>query len=435
MEPKRPGLRSECCDSLRPKAHPVVVRNEDFKTGQTPHTPGFRPWGKSDFLPSSDDYKLLKMAAVLMLFGIFAIFLTGGRSQLPSRPIVSPPKGTSFLDHDAPIAGFLGRTFLKDNIPFIDIPDKLIQDVYYYRWSSLQHNLRYVMQNVGWMCTEFVHPVWYASAYGAIDAAAGHHLDEMRWLRSTYYADDYFQLYARGPANSTQYTQWILDAANRRSMVTGDAKFLSVHLNDMVNVWQRWDSLFDKKAGLYYVEPVWDAQELSLPGWIVDPNGTIGNLRYDGPDTYRPSHNAYMAANARAISRAASLAGDEMVARQFTKVADDLESSLYSRLWDPVKEFFMDVIRPDNPGLERLAGREQVGLFPFRFGIGLDEKYAQPAVDAMFDPEGFLAPYGPTTLEIRDPWFMGEKFDDRYCRWIFTLKVKLPKLDFLCFRV
>ena len=86
----------------------------------------------------------------------------------------------------------------------------------------------------------------------------------------------------------------------------------------------------------------------------------------------------------------------------------------------------MDVIRPDNPGLKRLTGRQQVGLFPFRFGIGLDEEYAQPAVDAMFDREGFLAPYGPTTLEIRDPWFMGEKPDDRYCRWASTLKAKVP---------
>ena len=75
----------------------------------------------------------------------------------------------------------------------------------------------------------------------------------------------------------------------------------------------------------------------------------------------------------------------------------------------------MDVIRPNNPNLTRLTGREQVGLFPYRFAIGLNESYAQPAVDSMFDPNGFLAAYGPTTLEIRNEWFMATK-PDSYCR-------------------
>ncbi len=76
----------------------------------------------------------------------------------------------------------------------------------------------------------------------------------------------------------------------------------------------------------------------------------------------------------------------------------------------------MDIIRPNNPDLIRLTGREQVGLFPYRFGIGLEEDYAQPALNAMFDSMGFLAPYGPTTLEIRDPWFAATKPDPSYCK-------------------
>jgi len=81
----------------------------------------------------------------------------------------------------------------------------------------------------------------------------------------------------------------------------------------------------------------------------------------------------------------------------------------------------MDIIRPNNPSFTRLTGREQVGLFPYRFGIGLSESYAQPALDSMFDPNGFFAEYGPTTLEIRDPWFSSTKPDPNYCKlkpWI-----------------
>ncbi|KAI1420199.1 Six-hairpin glycosidase-like protein, partial [Xylaria sp. FL1777] len=267
------------------------------------------------------------------------------------------------------------------------------------------------------MCTEFVHPVGYAQAFGTIDAAAGHQIDEARWLRSTTYADDYIQLYTRGPADPLQYTQWILDATSRRAMVTGDSEFLATQLHDMVRVWALWDPYFDSNVGLYYYQPVWDAQELSLPGFIADPNNVNWDLRKDGPDTFRPSHNAYMVANARAIARAANFAQDDLIESNFSKIADELETAMYKILWAPEQEFFMDIIRPNNPDLTRLTGREQVGLFPYRFGIGLNKSYAQPALDAMFDSMGFFAPFGPTTLEIRDPWFAATKPDPSYCCW------------------
>ncbi|KAI8623414.1 Six-hairpin glycosidase [Xylariaceae sp. FL1651] len=407
-------------------------------------------------LPSAVNFLLLTMAALVSVVVALLVltYTTLARRQLPLPSIKTEVKGTLFLDHEQPIAGFFGQTFLRDNIPYIDIPDSLIQDVYYYRWTSLQRNLRYVTAGTGYICTEFVQPVGYAKAFGTIDAAAGHQIDEARWLRNTAYADDYIHVYTRGPADPLQYTQWILDAASRRAMVTGDSEFLSAQLRDMIRVWHLWDPFFDSAAGLYYYQPVWDAQELSLPGFVADPNGTDWTLRKDGPDTFRPSHNAYMVANARAIARAAKLAHDGFAEFQFLKVADEIETAMYKRMWAPEQEFFvrglygfpaafyfatkstvayryflvsevtdtvsllqMDIIRPGNPNLTRLTGREQVGLFPYRFGIGLNYAYAQPALNSMFDPEGFLAPYGPTTLEIRDPWFAAVKPDPSYCCW------------------
>ncbi|KAI1125489.1 Six-hairpin glycosidase [Nemania abortiva] len=377
--------------------------------------PFYRP-GPLSFV----DGVLFKMAASLSAIAIIfsgLAYTALARHQPLQHYGRDSVKGTTFLDHADPISSFLGRTFLQSNIPYLDIPDKLIQDVFYYRWTSLQRNLRYVTAGTGYMCTEFVHPVGYAKAFGTIDAAAGHQIDESRWLRDTAYGDDYIQLYTRGPADPLQYTQWILDAASRRAMVTGDSKFLANQLNDMIRVWHLWDPYFDSSAGLYYYQPVWDAQELSLPGFIADPDNTNWDLRKDGPDTYRPSHNAYMVANARAIARAAELAHNGLIQSQFLKIAGDLETAMYEHLWAPEQEFFMDIIRPNNPNLTRLTGREQVGLFPYRFGIGLNESYAQPALDAMFDPQGFLSPYGPTTLEIRDPWFAATKPTDYCCWW------------------
>ncbi|KAI1294325.1 Six-hairpin glycosidase-like protein [Xylaria venustula] len=364
---------------------------------------------------SGADWFLLKMAAMLSIIITFFVFTHNvlAHRQPLIRQDTDAARGTSFLDHEAQISSFFGQTFLRENIPYIDIPDQLIEDVYYYRWTSIQRNIRYVIAGTGYMCTEFVHPVGYAQAFGTIDAAAGHQIDESRWLRNTAYADDYIQLYTRGPADPLQYTQWILDATSRRAMVTGDSDFLATQLDDLIRVWGLWDPYFNSTVGLYYYQPVWDAQELSLPGFIADPQNLNWDLRKDGPNTYRPSHNAYMVANARAIARAAQLAQDDDNESKFSQIADDIETAMYEFLWAPEQEFFMDVIVPDN----RLTGREQVGLFPYRFDIGLNKSYAQPALDAMFDTMGFLAPYGPTTLEIRNPWFAAVKPDDYCCWW------------------
>ncbi|KAI0193891.1 Six-hairpin glycosidase-like protein [Astrocystis sublimbata] len=397
--------------------HEHLIKIEDGKVSGRP----CRPHGLSATSEGLLRKMVLSVTGLVTLLGL-AYKVLGGN---PSLPWPAPPhhsnagavKGTSFLDHEAPIAGFYGRTFLRDNIPYLDIPDQLIQDVYYYRWTSIQRNIRYVTAGTGYMLTEFVHPVGYAKAFGTIDAAAGHQIDEVRWFRNTVIADDYIQLYTRGPADPLQYTQWILDAANRRSMLTGDIEYFTTQLDDMIRVWNLWDQFYDSSAGMYFIQPVWDAQELSLPGFIADPNNTNFDLRKDGPDTYRPSHNAYMVANARAIARAAALVHDDTTESEYSQKADTLEETIYDRLWAPEQEFFMDVIRPNNPNLTRLTGREQVGLFPFRFGIGLNESYAQPSLDSLFDPQGFYAAYGPTTLEIRDPWFAGRKPTDYCCWW------------------
>lgn len=335
------------------------------------------------------------------------------QSPLPSGGIIS--SGTSFLDHITPISGFFGQTFLAENIPFIDLPDSNIQDIYYYRWSSFQRHLRYTVPGTGYIITEFMQPVGYAQALNTIDAAAGHQIDEARWLRSQFYDDDYILAYTRGPANSTQYTYWILDAMFRRSQVNGDTTYTTEQLSDMTKLWGYWDYTYDSGAGLYYYTPNWDAQEFSLPGYIVAPNG--GQLQYNGPETYRPNINAYMVANARGIALVATQAGDSTTASKFSNRADRLEHSIYTKLWDPVQSFFMDVIQPNNPNLDKVQGREEVGLFPFHFGVGLDAKYANSSVQQLFDPQGFFTTYGPTTLETRNQYYAATKPGGACCYW------------------
>ena len=109
-----------------------------------------------------------------------------------------------------------------------------------------------------------------------------------------------------------------------------------------------------------------------------------------------------MVANARAIAQTANLAGDDATANNFTSIANSLEAAIFKHLWDPELEFFVDVIRSNNSNLVQLPGREEVGLYPFRFDIGLQSQYNNPAYRNLFDYEGFMTQYGPTTLETRD---------------------------------
>ncbi|TVY93639.1 hypothetical protein LAWI1_G000921 [Lachnellula willkommii] len=341
-----------------------------------------------------ESYSRLRWLVFLTSFVIFAFQVS--LPQAPPQPENIETHGTSFLDHETPISQFWGKTFLKENIPFIEIPDKTIQDVYYYRWSSLQRHLRYTVAGTGYILTEFCQPVGYAQALNTINAAAGHQIDEARWLRSRFYLDDYIQAYTLGPGNTTQYTHWILDALYRRSKVDGDKQFAINQLADMARLWHEWDYTFDMNAGLYHFTPNFDAQEYSLPGFVVAPTGN-DQLQYDGPDTYRPSLNAYMVANARAIAAVANYAGNSKVESNFTPIGSNLEAAVNRHLWSPDQQFYVDVIRPNNPDLKPISGREEVGLYPYRFGIGLESNHSGAAL-ALFDPQGFQAPLLDQTI-------------------------------------
>lgn len=359
--------------------------------------------------------------SALMILLMLMPFPRCSDAQVPPQPEDINVKGTSFLDHESPIHDFAGKTFLRENIPYIDIPDRGIEEVYYYRWASLARHLHYSIAGAGFVLTEFVQPVGYAKTFSTIDAAAGHQIDEARWFRSKFYSDDYVRFWTRGPGDSVAYTHWIMDATYRKSLVDGNVSFLTSQLQGMLQLWHQWDFTFDSTNGLYYYTPTADAQEFSLPGWIAS-NGGMNNISLlnTGPDTYRPSHNAYMVGNARAIARTAQLAGNGTVAEEYHSIADNLESAMFEHLWDEELHFFVDVIRRNNYSMGHsgpVKGREEVGLYPFRFGIGLSSNYANPSLQELFDPEGFQAPYGPTTLERRSEYYDMRKPTVYCCYW------------------
>jgi hypothetical protein len=97
----------------------------------------------------------------------------------------------------------------------------------------------------------------------------------------------------------------------------------------MIYTYHLWNSTRDNVTELYHRNPLQDAQEYSLPGYLTGgPGGgpmqewndfglsaAMGggndyNLIWLGPETYRPDFNAYMVAGAWAIADVASMSGE-----------------------------------------------------------------------------------------------------------------------------
>ncbi|NJP91815.1 hypothetical protein HCN51_20525 [Nonomuraea sp. FMUSA5-5] len=369
-------------------------------------------------------------AAFAMLVVLFAqpALTPAPASAASAPPPVYPEvgRGTAVLDHRALLSGYAEPEWYEANIPFLEVPDQEIQDVYYYRWSTYKRHIRYTDSATGHIITEFHNAPGYAAPLGGIVAAAGHHVYEGRWLRDTRPVDDYLTYWLRGPGASAkpreeyvnkdtddwahEYSWWAADAAYQRYLVTGDASFVEDLLPDLVRQYDKWGGQYDEKLGLYWSVPVWDAMEYTASSYESDPANP-----YHGGAGYRPTLNAYQYGDARAIAAIARMRGDGALARRFERRAASLKDALHRHLWDPERRFFYHKARADLDPRQRLVStREQIGFVPWAFGMagpGTEQAWKQ-----LLDPQGFAAPYGPTTAERRSPFFMRDALSG-CCRW------------------
>lgn len=328
----------------------------------------------------------------------------------------------SFLNHTELLAGLEDPAWLGNNIPILQIPDKQIQDVYYYRWQTYKEHIVYTGAQYGYLLSEFLYPVGYGAPYGGIVAAAGHHINEGRWLKDTTYGDDLINYWLAGPGQfnkptddgvnkdtndwAHEYSFWAASSVWRRYTITGDKEFAIGQLDNLVKQYRGWDNHFDSNLGLYWQVPVWDATEFTAASYeSSDP--------YHGGAGFRPTINGYQYGDARAISAIAALHDDMKLADEYSKRADALQAALQAHLWDNDKKFFMHRARDNNPSGSLLTTREIMGYIPWMFGMADDSNVE--ALSQLKDSQGFAAPFGPTTAERRSKWFMHEA--ENCCRW------------------
>ena len=283
--------------------------------------------------------------------------------------------------------------FLERNIPLLDCPDKEIEEIYYFRWWTYRKHIKQTPE--GFVISEFLPPVKWAGLYNTISCAAGHHFREGRWLLDRKYMDDYTMFWLRKGGAPRLYSFWIADAVWQRYCVTGDRAEALDLLPDLINNYQGWEKERLDSNGLYWQSDDRDGGECSIGG-----------------SGYRVTINAYQYGDARAIARIAELAGNLELAREYNDKAAAIKCLVQQKLWDDKAQFFKILPKGENKNLSDV--RELYGLTPWFFNLPDVDK--SDAWKQLMDPQGFYAPYGPTTAEQRHPRF-GISYAGHECQW------------------
>ena len=145
----------------------------------------------------------------------------------------------------------------------------------------------------------------------------------------------------------------------------------------MRHVYGQWDERFDCAKGLYWIEPLLDATEYTISS--IDASG--GKDGFRGGDAFRPSINAYMFANARALSRSWRAAGDRASGAANSPRAPRRSGPRVQRdLWNAGARALHRPLQGHNEHVrywEPIRGRELVGYVPWTFDLPDDDaRYA-----------------------------------------------------------
>jgi F5/8 type C domain len=308
-----------------------------------------------------------------------------------------------------------------ENVPLFECPDKEITTTYYYRWDLLTKHLTYGSPNSGYSFTEFIDRPFWSGAYGSISCPAGFQLYEARWLKSPRIANDYTRYWLRTPgAQPRNYSTWLADSAVAIDLVHPNAQLLIDLLPDLIKNFEGWERRhFVPEVGLFWQTGHDDGMEFN-----INSRQTQDILR--GAPSYRPSFNAYMWADAKAIAHIASLAGQSEISSRFLTKADAIKAKMIELMWDEKRQFFFPVLKNDEhrDGHQMKAmtrtyesgqfagdphGRELIGYVPWQFNMLKGDSRFDIAWKKLMAPDGFYADFGPSTVERNDPMFLLKK--------------------------
>jgi len=293
--------------------------------------------------------------------------------------------------------------FLKSNIPLLDCPDKNLELTYYFRWWTLRKHIRKTPD--GYIFTEFLPDVSWAGKYNSINCAAAQHYYEARWLWDDKYLKDYSIFWLRKGGSLRSYSFWMADAVWSLYKVRRDQKFTTNLIPDLVSNYYAWEKGWTDKNGFFTGK-----NRDGLFSQIDDRDGMEMSIGGNGK---RPTINAYMYGDARAISSIAGLNNDMKNSALFTRKADTLRKLVTEKLWDKKSQFFQTL---KSNKAEFVNVREVLGYTPWFFELPPTNKGYEIAWSQIKMSDGFNAPYGLTTAEQRHPKFQ-LSYVGHECKW------------------
>jgi len=324
---------------------------------------------------------------VLILLALFRLVSPGRVREASTHSLLDTESFrhyfVQFADDEKAMLGKsdpLPWNWFVQNIPWLDVPDKELAEIYYFRWYSFQKHVKQTPS--GFVIDEFLDDVPWAGKRNTISAAAGHHIREARWLRNPQYAEQYTNFWFSPEGEPRRYSFWAADSVYSLFLATGNKQFAIKLLPNLQENHTQWERTHRDPNGLYWQIDDRDGMEFSIGG-----------------SGYRPTINSYMYGDAEAIARIAEMAGQADVAAEYKAKADRLRQLIETQLWNPDDHFYETVVR----GGQESGVRELIGYVPWYFEI----PSASHAIawKQLFDPHGFAGTFGPTTAERRSPRF------------------------------
>lgn len=289
--------------------------------------------------------------------------------------------------------------FMKANIPVFECPDKELEKTYYFRWWTFRKHIKETP--AGFVISEFLPDVGWAGKYNTINCAASHHFAEGRWLRDGSYLNDYMRFWCSPDGSPRRYSFPISDALLKFCSVHPDDDLLKALYPRLKEIYAEWESDHRDANGLFWQLDGYDGMEVSVSGSLCpDARG------------YRATINSYMYADAVALSWMADKFGNETEASLYKAKADTIKGLMDTYLWDEESRFYKVI--PRNGEMTLSPAREEHGYVPWMYDIPGKDK--SDAWLQLMDPQGFKAPFGPTTAEQRADGFK-VVYEGHECQW------------------
>jgi len=291
-------------------------------------------------------------------------------------------------------------TFLENNIPLIDIPDKELEKIYYFRWWTYRKHIKSTSD--GFVITEFLPDVPWAGRHNTISCPAAHHIYEGRWLRDPSIMEDYIHFWLNDAGDGIRsYSFWVADALLAHSKANRREGFIEAELPGLLRNYEAWETeKRDAPERLFWQIDDRDGMEFGASGRIINQGKIQG-----GTAAVRPTINSYMYGDAMAIAALAELLDKKDIASTFHKKAHQIKDLVQQRLWNDSLSFFTVMPREYTPETQALDIREIIGYLPWYFNLPDDRPEYGQAWAKLMDTTGFYAPFGLTVCEQLHPHF------------------------------